>query len=196
MSAKDSHITEDDDAFKVLLAAWKNGDREAERQLIELLYPQIHRIAKHQFKSRQASAMQTTEIVNEAFIKLQAAKGLELKDRSHFFALTARVMRHVVVNHFRDETRDKRGGADQLLTIDRFAEVIESPESSVFDWLQVDRLLTDLSGIDFDAAQVVEYRVFADLTIPEVAEVMNTSESTVSRNWQFARLWLLAQLNH
>ena len=194
MSANEIHITHDDDAFMTLLAAWKQGDLEAEQQLMEWLYPQIHRLAKNQFKSSGASALQTTEIVNEAFIKLRSGGGLEPHDRAHFFALTARVMRHVVVDHFRAETREKRGGADQLLTIDRFAEVIESPEANQFDWLNIDRLLTTLEQIDADAAQVVEYRVFADLTIPEVAEVMNTSESTVSRNWKFARLWLLAQL--
>lgn len=194
MSANGTQNNPDEASFKALLVAWKNGDQEAEQQLMAWLYPQIHRLAKQQVKSRGASALQTTEIVNEAFIKLHSADGLALQDRSHFFALTARVMRQVVVDHFRSESREKRGGAEQLLTIDRFAEVIESPESSQFDWLNVDRLLTHLEQIDAAAAQVVEYRVFADLTIPEVAEVMNTSESTVSRNWKFARLWLLAQL--
>ncbi len=177
-----------------LLEEWSKGNLQVESQLIEALYPHIHQIAHKQFKSQKAASLQTTEIVNEAFIKIRKQKSLVFKSKQHFFAIATKVIRNVVVNHFRSESRLKRGGQEDYITLDRVAEILDSENSTVIDWLMIDRLLNDLEKIDAEAAQVVEYKIFGGSTIPEMAEMMSVSESTISRNWKFARLWLLSQI--
>ncbi len=177
-----------------LLQEWSKGNLQVESQLIEALYPYIHQIAHKQFKSQKADSLQTTEIVNEAFIKMRKQKSLVFKSKQQFFVIATKVIRNVVVNHFRSESRLKRGGQEDYITLDRIAEILDSENSTVIDWLMIDRLLNDLEKIDAEAAQVVEYKIFGGSTIPEMAEMMSVSESTISRNWKFARLWLLSQI--
>lgn len=177
-----------------LLVAWSNGRSAVEPQLIEAIYPHIHKIAHNQFKSKQASALQTTEIVNEAFMHMLEKNSTVWKNKQHFYAIAAKVIRNVVIDHHRSETRQKRGGVQANLTLERVADFIESPEDSTVDWLTLDQLINELASIDKAAAQVVEYKIFGGYTLPEMAEIMSVSESTVSRNWQFARLWLLARV--
>ncbi len=183
----DSHIN-------YLLTDWSNGNQQAETKLLEVLHPYIHDIAHRQFKSKGGCALQTTEIVNEAYIKLRQQKSLIWQNKQHFLAVAAKVIRHVIVDHFRSEKRKKRGGIKVHLTLERLEEMIQTPSASEFDWIAVDHLLHELEAIDPQAAQVAEYKVFGGLTIPQMAAALSVSESTVSRNWKFARLWLLSQL--
>ena len=176
-----------------LLNQWAQGDEVVESRLIESLYPYIHKLAHFQLKSKSASAMQTTEVVHEAFIKLNNHKALDWKNKNQFLAIAARVIRSVIVDEYRAENSRKRGGEHQHLTLDRIQEIIEEPDQNNINWLELDDLITQLSNIDTDAASVVEYKIFGGMTIPEMASVMSVSESTISRNWQFAKTWILMQ---
>lgn len=176
-----------------LLQAWCDGDALVENQLIELLYPHIHRIAHFQIKSSSASALQTTELVNEAFIRISDQKSVSWQNKEHFLAIAARVIRRVIVDHYRAELSQKRGGLEQHVTLEKVQDLIENAQANELNWLELDALLLSLSDIDQEAAQVVEYKVFGGMTIPEMAHVLKVSESTISRNWQFARSWLLMQ---
>lgn len=183
-----------DDEIEQLLTQWSNGDVAVENKLIKSLYPHIHQIAHFQLKSDAANAMQTTEIVNEAFIKLNDQKAVYWESKTHFLAIAAKVIRAVIIDHYRAEYSQKRGGDENQLTLDRVREFIEEPTTQDMNWLELDQLLSELNQIDPEAAQVVEYKVFGGMTIPEMAESMGVSESTVSRNWQFAKSWMLLQL--
>ncbi len=176
-----------------MLHAWSQGDEKVENQLIQLLYPHIHRIAHFQIKSNSASALQTTELVNEAFIRISDQKSVNWQNKDHFLAIAAKVIRRVVVDHYRSELSQKRGGLEQHITLEKVTDLIESPNANEFNWVELDELLLDLSKVDEEASKVVEYKIFGGMTIPEMARVLDVSESTVSRNWQFARSWLLMQ---
>lgn len=178
-----------------LLQAWSKGNPQIENQLIDLLYPHIHRIAHFQIKSNSASSLQTTELVNEAFIRIYDQKTVSWKNKDHFLAIASRVIRRVVVDRYRAELSQKRGGLEQHVTLDRVKELIENPSSTEMNWVELDELLLELAKIDAEAAKVVEYKIFGGMTIPEMSHVMGVSDSTVSRNWQFARSWLLMQFN-
>jgi RNA polymerase sigma-70 factor (ECF subfamily) len=182
-----------DENITLLLDQWAQGDRVVENKLIETLYPYIHKLAHFQLKSKSASALQTTEVVNEAFIKLNNHKALDWKNKNQFLAIAAKVIRSVIIDQYRAENSHKRGGEHHHLTLDRIQEIIEEPDQAQINWLELDDLITQLSEIDEAAASVVEYKIFGGLTIPEMASVMAVSESTISRNWQFAKTWILMQ---
>ena len=174
-----------------LLNEWSLGNESVENQLIELLYPEIHRIAHFQVKSQSAHALQTTELVNEAFIKLKSQKSVDWQNKNHFLAIASKVIRRVVVDQYRSEYSQKRGGAEQHITLDSASSFMPNIEPSQFDWLELSDLIDALKDVDARAAEVVEYKVFGGMTIPEMAAAMSVSEPTVSRNWKFAKTWLL-----
>ena len=174
-----------------LLNQWSLGNDSVENQLIELLYPEIHRIAHFQIKSQSAQALQTTELVNEAFIKLKSQKTVDWQNKNHFLAIASKVIRRVVVDQYRSEYSQKRGGAEQHITLDSASSIMQGTECIQFDWLALNELIDSLKEVDFRAAEVVEYKVFGGMTIPEMAAVMSVSEPTISRNWKFAKTWLL-----
>jgi len=178
-----------------LLGEWSSGNKAVENKLMELLYPYIHKIAHFQIKSNHANALQTTEVVNEAFIKLQQQKSFNWKNKAHFLAITSKVIRRVLIDHYREETCQKRGGQEQAMTLDRFENIIEEPLSFGAEWLNIHCLLNQLHLFDPNAALVVEYKVFGGLTIPEMAQAMSVSESTILRNWNFAKSWVIRQYN-
>jgi len=177
-----------------LLKEWSTGNKEVENQLIELLYPEIHRIAHFQIKSKSAQALQTTELVNEAFIKLKSQKTVDWQNKNHFLAIASKVIRRVIVDQYRAEYSQKRGGAEQHITLDSASSFMHNSEHNEFDWLELNGLINALNDVDPRAAQVVEYKVFGGMTIPEMAAAMSVSEPTISRNWKFAKTWLLCHL--
>lgn len=179
-----------------LLQEWSSGDGKTENKLIDLLYPEIHKIAHFQIKSKSARALQTTELVSEAFIRLNAQKSVNWQNKNHFLAIASKVIRRVVVDFYRSDLSLKRGGAEKHITLSSVEEIISVDDNQHFDWLSLDELIKQLNGIDEDAAAVVEYKIFGGMTIPEIAATMSVSESTVSRNWKFARTWLLQQFNN
>lgn len=191
---RSKHTMNQSDEINQLLVEWSKGNRQVESKLMSAVYPMIHRIAHRQFKLNHANSLQTTEIVNEAFINLRNQKSLTFKNEKNFYFIITKVIRNIVVDHFRSEASQKRGGMDKLLTLDRLEGLIELDETSVYDWLTIDHLLGELEKIDIEASKVVEYKIFGGFTISEIAGIMSVSESTVSRNWKFARLWLLSQM--
>ncbi len=175
-----------------LLRAWGGGDEEAGRQLVERLYPELHRLAASRLDGAGAElTLQTTELAHEAYLRLVAQRRVEWVDRSHFFAVAARLIRRVLLNHIRDRGRLKRGGDLQRVTleVDRLAGAAEK-----VDFVALDGALDLLARVDAEAASVVELRYIVGLTVPEVARVLGVSESTVARQWRSARLWLRARL--
>jgi len=194
ISSQNSQLNIQDGEIEQWLDQWSNGDASVENKLIKALYPHIHTMAHFQLKSGSANAMQTTEIVNEAFIKLNDQKTVKWENKTHFLAITAKVIRAVIIDHYRAEYSQKRGGHEQHLTLERIEDFIKEPTTHDMNWLELDKLLSELNQIDSEAAQVVEYKVFGGMTIPEMAEALRVSESTVSRNWQFAKSWMLIQL--
>lgn len=177
-----------------MLRDWSNGNRKNEDQLIKILYPEIHRIAHFQMKLNSSRALQTTEIVSEAFLRLNSQQSINWKNKEHFLAIAAKVIRRVVVDYYRSEMSLKRGGNDNHVTLSGVAEMLSDAQNNEMDWLELNDLIEQLNLIDEEAAAVVELKIFGGMTLPEMAEVMAVSESTVSRNWKFARTWILQQL--
>lgn len=178
----------------VLLNEWSIGNLQVEDKLIELLYPEIHKIAHFQIKSQSAHSLQTTELVNEAFIKLRSQQTVNWQNKNHFLAIAAKVIRRVVVDQFRSLNSQKRGGEVNHITLNTFSGLNIEDKGSHLNWLELDDLIKTLSAIDINAANVVEYKIFGGMTIPEMADALGVSEPTVSRHWKFAKTWLLCQM--
>ena len=177
-----------------LLADWQRGDDEARDRLFELVHPELHRLAavaaRHE---RPDHTLDAPALVNELFLRLSASAQLTLDDRVHFFALAARTMRRILIDHARARVREKRGGAGAervtLSQVDGWA-----PARSMEDLLALEQALERLEVVEPRLAQVVELRFFAGLLESEVASVLGVSTITVKRDWKVARAWLLARL--
>lgn len=180
--------------FKRLFEEWNNGCKVAENHLIKYFYPQIKKIAKNQFKQNHINALQTTEIVNEAFIRFQGLDKFRIEHENQFLALCSKIIRGLVVDHYRDQVRLKRGGGQADLTIDRMVDLLDENIHENYDWIVIDEMLSNLEKFDTLSSRIVELKIFVGLTIPEIADVLSISESKVSRNWKVARLWMLKQL--
>jgi RNA polymerase sigma-70 factor, ECF subfamily len=184
--AEDSYITG-------LLREWRGGNQEAANQLVELVYGELHRIAAREMRrERREHTLQTTALVHETYLRLCGSGPVEWKDRAHFFAVAARQLRRVLVDHARRVHSEKRGG-DQIR--------LELLESDGGTWgldeelLAVDESLTRLQVLDERAAKVIELRFFGGLSETEAAEALNVSIATLKRDWEFARTWLASQLS-
>ena len=180
-----SHVT-------ALLSDWRGGDEEAGRQLVEVVYRELRRVASAHLR-REASAMtlQPTALVNELCVKLLSGPPVSCENRLHFLHLAARQMRRILVDHVRRKTGLKRGGVQQPLSLD---EARERPIVLDQRLADVNESLIRLEVLDARAAAVVEMRFFGGLTEAEIADVLLVSPATVRRDWEFARSWLLAQL--
>ena len=142
-------------------------------------------------RERPGHSLQATALVNEAYLRLIDAKGVSWRDRAHFFAVAARVMRHILVDHARARQYQKRGGEAIRLTLDDTPIVASEPDR---DFVALDDALTSLAAMDARKSQVVEMRFFGGLTLDETAEALNISRDTVKRDWKIAKLWLLREL--
>lgn len=175
-----------------LLAAAGAGDRGASDRLFEAVYAELRRIARRQ---RAASApmatLSTTALVHEAYLKLSGEARWSVEDRRHFFALAARAMRHVLVDHVRRRGRLKRGGG--ALALDLEAEEIAAPDRGE-ELVALDEALGRLESVEPDLAQLVEWRFFAGLSVEEIAELTGVSDRTVKRRWRSARAFLYQDL--
>lgn len=179
-----------------LLHAWKGGDRSVENTLIERIYPVLHDLARAQlFRSGGPATLRATELAHEAYERLHRQQGVDWRDRSHFFAIAATVIRRVLVDHVRQRHSAKRGGGTVVVALDeRLSGELPTQPDGV-DWLALDQALDGLERMDSDCARVVELRVFSGLTVDEVADVLGSSSATVGRQWRFARAWLGRQLD-
>jgi RNA polymerase sigma-70 factor, ECF subfamily len=177
----------------VLLRAWSDGDEAALERLLPLVEAELRRLARiYMAKERRGHTLQTTALLNEAFVRLIDAKGLRWQDRSHFLAISARLMRRVLVDHARARGYQKRGGGAQRVTFTD--SLLIAPEVSP-QLIDLDRALEGLAAVDPRKARVVELRFFGGLSVEETAEVLDVSNDTIKRDWRLAKLWLLRKLD-
>jgi RNA polymerase sigma factor (TIGR02999 family) len=179
-------------AVTALLRAWRDGDDDALEQLTPLVEAELRRLARgYMRRERPGHTLQTTALVNEAFLRLTDARRVRWQDRAHFLGISARLMRRVLVDHARSRGYRKRGGGAQRVTLDE--GLVTSPEP-VVDVLALDRALEALAAVDVRKSRVIELRFFGGLSVEETAEVLHVSADTVKRDWRLAKLWLLREL--
>jgi RNA polymerase sigma factor (TIGR02999 family) len=175
-----------------LLAAAGAGDRGASDRLFEAVYAELRRIARRQRAAAAPSAtLSTTALVHEAYLKLSGEARWTVEDRRHFFALAARAMRHVLVDHVRRRGRLKRGGGALALELE--AEEVAAPDRGE-ELMALDEALGRLESVEPELAQLVEWRFFAGLSVEEIAELVGVSDRTVKRRWRSARAFLYQDL--
>ena len=181
------------DDITALLIAWGRGEEAALQQLIPLVHRELHQIAQRCLKGeRPGHSLQATALVNEAYLRLVDVRRMSWKDRTHFFAMSARLMRRVLVDFARSRQYQKRGGGAMKVALDEAHGVaIERGQ----DLVALDEALTSLSAIDERKARVIEMRFFGGLTVEETAEVLEVSRDTVLRDWRLARAWLMQALS-
>ncbi|HET6647503.1 MAG TPA: sigma-70 family RNA polymerase sigma factor [Pyrinomonadaceae bacterium] len=175
-----------------LLIAWGDGDQSALEELAPLVHSELHRLAHH-YMSREhpGHTLQTSALINEAYIRLINWKDVRWQNRSHFFAVSAQLMRRILVDFARDRQYLKRGGGAVQVSL---AEAAALTVERSHDLLALDEALSALTDLDPRKGQMVEMRFFGGLTIEEVAEVLKISEETVIRDWRVAKVWLLREL--
>jgi RNA polymerase sigma factor (TIGR02999 family) len=174
-----------------LLAAWSKEDPAARDALVAIVYKELRRLAHHYMQGERANhTLQTTALVNEAYLRLTDLARMQWRDRAHFFAMAATLMRRILVDHARNRARDKRGGGVVFTTLQD--ERVATPPA--IDALALDEALDRLAAIDPVHARIVELRYFAGLTIEETSDVLGISPATVKREWTWARAWLHQQL--
>jgi len=176
-----------------LLVQWRDGDDAAAQALLPLVHGELKRIARrHMAGERRGHVLQTTALVNEAYLRLVDVRRVQWRDRVHFLSMTARLMRRVLVDYARAQKNQKRGGALQRITLDQDLPVqCETSE----DVIAVDSALDALTGQHQRKGQVVELRFFGGLSVEETAEALGISQETVLRDWRFAKSWLLRELS-
>jgi RNA polymerase sigma factor (TIGR02999 family) len=175
-----------------LLQAWSDGDNEALDKLTPIVYNELHRLARYYLRGERTDiTLQTTALVNEAYLRLVDFKQMRFKDRSHFFAVSAQLMRRILVDHARRKNL-KRGGGIQHLSLDDINTI--GPEPSA-DLVILDDALVALARFDARKARVVELRFFGGLSVEETADVLHISPITVMRDWNTARAWLYREMS-
>ena len=176
-----------------LLLAWRGGEREALNQLVPAVYTEIHRIA-HRAMRRQAveHTLQTTALINEAFLKLAQAGDVPCRDRAHFLAVCAQVMRRILIDAARGRVSAKRGGGAWRV---QFDEDIHFGDLTPADLVRLDDALTVLARVDERKSKAIEMRFFGGLTVEETAEALGVSRETALRDWRFARAWLRSEMS-
>jgi len=175
-----------------LLTAWTDGDQSALEKLVPLVESELHRLAHHYMgRERPGHTLQTSALVNEAYIRLIDWKNVRWQNRAHFFAVSAQLMRRILVDFARDRNYLKRGGGALQVSL---AEAESLPLERNDDLVALDDALAKLSQFDDRKGRVVELRFFGGLSVKEVAEVLKVSEETVMRDWRLAKVWLLREL--
>ena len=175
-----------------LLLEWRGGRESALGELMPLVYDELHQIARgYMRREHSGHTLQPTAVVNEAFLKLAGTK-IDWRDRVHFRAVAARMMRRVLVDHARAKRRDKRGGAATMVTLNEGVARLPDPEVDVMD---LDAALKKLSEVDERKSRIVELHYFGGLTYDELAEALEISAATVDRELRLAKAWLHRELN-
>jgi len=182
MSSKSPHEVTD------LLNEWGRGNKVALDELTPLVYEELRKIARrHMSRERSGHTLQTTALVNEAYLKLVSQKEVRWQDRAHFFALSAQLMRHILIDHARKRGYQKRGGGGQQVTLDEVAIVSQERDDEL---MALDEALKELAARDELKGRIVELRYFGGLNVDEVAEVLQIAPVTVKRHWKAAKAWL------
>ncbi len=176
-----------------LLLAWSRGDDSALEKLLPLVYHELHRLAHHYMGGEHAGhTLQTTALVNEAYLRLIDSSRVRWQNRAHFFAVTAQLMRRVLVDYARSRNYRKRGGGAIQVSLDQALEVSAERGREL---IALDEALTALAASDERASRVVELRYFGGLSIEETAEVLQVSVETVRRDWNWAKVWLVREIS-
>lgn len=176
-----------------LLVAWSEGDESALAELVPKVYAELHRLAHHYVRGEhQQNTLQTTALVNEAYLRLVDTRRTRWESRAHFLGVAAQAMRRILVDAARAREAHKRGGGALHVDLDELA--LTAPEQSA-SLVALDDALTALAGFDERKSRVVELRYFAGLTVAETAAVLHVSPETVQRDWHVAKAWLLRELS-
>ena len=178
-----------------LLRQWQEGDRDALDRLIPLVYDELKVIAsRHMAHEWRKGTLQTTGLVNEAYMKLVDQRDVDWQNRAHFFAIAAQVMRRILLDDARRRLRTKRGGDAVQVPLETVAVAALEPGADPIDVIAIDRALQDLEQLDPDQARLIELRFFGGLTVEEAAPVLGVSPTTVKREWAVAKAWLYRAL--
>jgi RNA polymerase sigma factor (TIGR02999 family) len=170
-----------------LLVDWGNGDQAALDELIPLVYDELRRMAgRYMRRESKGHTLQTSALINEAYLRLVDQKNVQWQNRAHFFGVAAQLMRRILVDHARSRSRAKRGGGAQMVTLAEQAVI----SKEVADVIALDDALKDLAEMDPRKSQIVEMKFFGGLTTEEVAEVLKVTSRTVEREWRKAKAWL------
>jgi len=188
MTAKDHHD------ITAMLAAWKDGSAKALDRVIDVIYPEMRRIArKHLARRRPGESLESAALANEAYLKLLHSGGIRCENRTHFLALCSQMIRRILIDHARSRGFAKRGGDAQRVPLD---QVLLSAQARGIEVLALDKALEALARIDARKSRVVELRYFGGLSIEETAEALGVSLDTAKRDWRLARAWLLTELSN
>jgi RNA polymerase sigma factor (TIGR02999 family) len=175
-----------------LLLAWGRGDARAFDQLVPLVHDELRRLARrYMARERPGHTLQATALVNEAYLRLIEVRQVQWQNRAHFFAMSARTMRRILVEFARARGNEKRGGDIKKVSLDEALVVTKEPGQ---DLVALDDALTELAKVHRRKSRVVELRFFGGLSIEETAEALHVSVDTVKRDWRFAKLWLVREL--
>lgn len=174
------------------LVAWSHGDQAALEKLMPLVYSELHRMAKRYMeRENPGHTLQTTALINEAYLRLADQPEARWQNRAHFFGFAARVMRHILVDYARARHRMKQGGDVQRVSLEEAAVVSQEPAAEL---VALDDALSALAAVDARKSRVVELRYFGGLSVEEAAEVLKVSPVTVMRDWSMAKAWLYRAL--
>jgi RNA polymerase sigma factor (TIGR02999 family) len=181
-----------DEQVAQFLESWANQDPSARERLMPLIYEELRRLAHHYMRGeRQNHTLQTTGLVNEVYLRLAGLDRMQWRDRAHFMAMAATLMRRILVDYARERRSEKRGGEISITSIDDHDAA--GPERQI-DLIALDEALARLASFDAHQARIVEMRFFGGLTVDETADVLHLSPTTVKREWASARAWLHHQL--
>lgn len=191
----DSNLPESDSCSPIteLLARLRAGDKEAEARLIPLVYDELHRLAHHYMRGEHDShLLQTSALVNEAYMRLAGQQGFDWKNRAHFFGVAAQIMRRVLVDYARKRNSGKRGGGIEKISLE--SAFVYSDDQS-WQIVTLHEALNKLAEFDERQCRIVELRFFAGLSVEETAESLSLSAATVKREFQLAKAWLHGELS-
>lgn len=180
--------------ISVILKDWSAGNRASADVLLSLVYDELRKLAaKYLSRERSGHTLQPTALVHEAYMRLVDISDIRWQDRAHFFAVSANVMRHILVDHARARSAEKRGGGAQRIALEDAISLSKEPDVDV---LLVDEALKELATFDELQSRIVELRFFGGLTIEETAHVIGKSPATVKREWSMAKAWLHSRLKN
>ena len=186
-------MSQDSHEVTQLLLQWSNGDKAALDKLVPLIYDELRRLARHYMsRERPGNTLQTTALVNEAYLRLINRKHVHWQNRAHFFAIAAQLMRSILVDHARSHAYAKRGGGARKIALD---DAMAVSQQRAADVVALDDALKKLAEIDPEQSRIVEMKFFGGLTIEESAEVMGLSPATIKREWSTAKAWLYHELS-
>jgi RNA polymerase sigma factor (TIGR02999 family) len=176
-----------------LLTRWSNGEEAAREKLVPLVYDELRRVARRCLAGQpRDQTLQSTALVHEAYLRLVGRNEVHWQNRVHFFAVAARLMRGILVDHARMRSASKRGGGNLTLTLD---DALASPKQREVDLVALDEALNALASLDPKQGELVELRFFAGLSIEDTSRVLGISPATVKREWATARAWLYGEMN-